>query len=154
MTDRRRSLRRREDRDAEAAALRRTRVLWRNVAIGYLILLLSLAFGLWALERRDIQRTEKAQMGSCVRLNTVRSGLNDISLVAAEAFKRGAEREHRLAISGADAHGIHQKSYENLVASMRRFRYRPLTNCVEAVDHPDTYRPPAPRDFTAKELDG
>jgi hypothetical protein len=141
-----------EDRKQAQAARAATAALWRNVAIAYLILMIGAAGGLYALERRDIKRTDDAALRSCARVNVLRTALNDNALVLYLATKVGAEREESLAKVGPDK-AVHKASAEANRAIQAKYKFRPLTNCHAAVFDPDHYRPPAPRPFTQAQLD-
>lgn len=146
-TDRRSEVRREDDRVV-------SRVQLTGVAVAYLILLLSLAVGLWALERRDIKRTEESALRTCERVNVLRRAINDNALVLSASVQVSILREKKLADDSATRleRGTHQASVASLTALGHYYLFRPLTDCELAVKHPDEYKPPGPRPFTQKQL--
>lgn len=147
MPDRRTHARRHADRQLTDRQL-------RSIAVAYLILLVSFALGLWALERRDIGRTDDAAMRTCERVNELRSGLNDNALVLSKATQLTAARERKLARSAANTgeRKTHRAAVKTLLELERYYVYRPLTDCRTAVLHPHRFVAPRARPFTPDQL--
>ena len=141
MTDKRRTARRRED-----------RVWKKSFSVGYVILTLSIAAGLYTLENRDIERTETAALAGCERVNTLRESLNSISLVAYRAFYTAAQREKGLIKTDPQNAKTHRDSYKNLAIATSNLKFQGYTNCRQAVKHPKSYVMPRPRPYTSHDL--
>lgn len=125
---------------------------WTSVAVAYLILLLSFAAGLWALERRDIARTDEVAVRSCQRVNALRQAINSNALVLAVSVESAAARERKLAQTGPQK-ATHRQSLIALQIIKGFYVYRPLTDCHRAVFDLNGYQPPKSRPFTRKQLD-
>jgi hypothetical protein len=156
--DRRRALRRVSDVTDRRVILRRdsdrhTRTMWRSVAAGYLILLVSAVFGLYMLERRDTGRLDAVGKASCERVNTLRGQDNDNALVTYGALYAGQQRELRLYQTSTGrlrhVHYTAYKAYDKYASGLRR---TDLTDCREATVHPGSYRAPEPRPFRPSDL--
>jgi hypothetical protein len=156
--DRRHALRRVSDVTDRRAVLRRnsdrhTRTMWRSVAAGYLILLVSAVIGLYMLEHRDTHRLDAVGDASCKRVNVLREQDNDNALVVYGALYSGQQREYSLYKSSTGkAKVVHKKGYEAYKKYASGLRRTGLTDCRQATVHPGSYNAPTPRPFRPSDL--
>lgn len=115
-------------------------------AVGYLILLASVATGLWLLEQRADTRLATAQTAACERVNVLREQVNRLEHVAHGAYVDAARRERALADSsrGRDR-AAHERSAAQIELVAESLRVTPLTDCGAAGRDPRRYRPPQPQ---------
>lgn len=125
----------------------------KRAAAGYFVLMLSLLVGAFVYQRVNDHRIDVAAMGTCKRLNILRiEESNRNAQVVWAALYRAAQRERALAASGVKRE-LHQASADYIKTSIDAMRWTPETDCREAVNHPGTFRPPAPRKFDPAFLD-
>jgi hypothetical protein len=122
----------------------------KSVAVGYLALLVIVVGGLAILERRDISKRLEADLRQCERVNGLRTAINDNALVLYVATEANIERESKLAQSGPNRE-THLRSVRSFRVLQSRYKFRPLTNCLDASTIED-YQPPPARPFTQTQI--
>lgn len=146
----------------EAQRLRGQRAL-RSLAVGYLILMLGLAFGLWQLEQRDTHRSNTAialasknlqgadtgRLKECQRVNRLRIQANGGNEIIFATLWVSAQREAALARSGINK-ATHARSAQALRFLALRSRHTPLTDCQAATFDAANYKPPRSVPFNPK----
>lgn len=131
-------------------AARRTAI---RAATGYFVLLLVAIIGLTFFQRHTNTIVKEAAAATCKRVNTLRiEESNRNAQVVWAALYRSEQRETQLANGTVDSK-LHRTSADYLRRSANLMRWTPMTNCAEAVKHPDSYRPPTPRGFNPGFLD-
>lgn len=148
--DRRHSdLREAIDRIAQEAA----RHTAKRAARGYFLLVMVLLIGATVYGRVQEGKLHNGLMAACERINLLRiEESNRNAQVVWAALYRAAQRERALAASGVKRK-LHQASADYIKTSIDAMRWTPETDCREAVNHPGTFRPPAPRKFDPAFLD-
>lgn len=112
----------------------------RRAAGAYVLLLVALVF----IGRGYIERLHDGLAGSCHRVNVLRAQSNASDYVSFKILSLSGQREAALAKtskSPAVAH-VHNKSAQGLWDQARNLTVTQMTDCEQAIEHPDSYKTP------------
>lgn len=125
---------------AASAGIARALKRWAvGATIAYLVLLGGVFIALFGQQ----QRLQEGLDGSCDRVNVLRAQSNSSDLVSFRILSYSGQREARLArlTTGEEAEA-HRSSAQALFLQAQKLTVTALTDCKEAVQHPQTFKTP------------
>lgn len=112
--------------------------------VGYVILTIVIVLAITRVQDNSIKREHLASLAACERVQLLRDQANGTNFLIYSVFSSAYDRESKLAESDNKNAKQHAKSAKAIKKTVETTIVTGSTDCLAAVDHPETYQAPVP----------